>query len=62
MSLTSQIFSEYYLHDEYTKNRQEEGLALQALRDSEKLLHQIEIARNHIEQVFRVQILHNAPM
>lgn len=38
----------------------EEGLALQALKDSERLLHQIDLARDHIEQVFRVQVEANA--
>ena len=38
----------------------EEGLALQALQDSERLLHQIDIARYHIEKVFHVQIEENA--
>jgi len=38
----------------------DEGLALQALQDSERLLHQIDIARSHIERVFRVQIEANA--
>jgi hypothetical protein len=34
----------------------EEGLALQALQNSETLLHQIDIARDHIERVFRLEI------
>jgi len=36
-------------------------LALQALHDSERLLAQIEVARDHIHRVYRVQIQANAP-
>ena len=33
----------------------EEGLVLLALQNSERLIHQIDIARDHIERVFRVE-------
>lgn len=42
-------------------SRHEEMLALQALHDSERLLAQIEVARDHIHRVYRVQIQANAP-
>jgi hypothetical protein len=41
--------------------RHEEMLALQALHDSERLLAQIDVARDHIQRVYRVQIQANAP-
>jgi hypothetical protein len=40
--------------------RQERNLARQAIRDSENLLHEIDNARDHIERVYRVQVVPNA--
>ena len=44
-----------------SNNRHEEGLALQALQDSEKLLQQIDIASAHIQRVYRVQLIPTSP-
>lgn len=42
-------------------DRRDKMLALQALHDSDKLLREIEIAKDHIQRVFRVQIAVHAP-
>jgi hypothetical protein len=49
-----------YVLLEWANDRHEKKLVRVALKDSEDLIREIDIARDHIERVFRVQIASNA--
>ena len=52
--------SKAFFHSQKINGRYEEGFALQALKYSERLLSEIDTARNHINRVYRVQIIPDA--